>query len=60
MDKQQRDKLVLIGMIRARGSCLIGARGTRLIKARGYGSCLIGAKEIGACGSELRIGAAVD
>ena len=46
MDKQQRDRLVLIGMIRACGSCLIGARGSRLIKARGYGSCLIGAREI--------------
>ena len=45
MDKQQKDRLVLIRMIRARGSCLIGARGTRLIKARGYGSCLIGARE---------------
>ena len=31
----------------------IGARGSRLIGARGYGSCLIGAREIGACGSEL-------
>ena len=31
----------------------IGARGTRLIRAHGYGSCLIGAREIDACGSEL-------
>ena len=46
MDKQQRDKSVLIKMIRARGSCLIGARGSRLIKSCGYGSCLIGAREI--------------
>ena len=32
---------------------MIGARGSHLIGARGYGSCLIGAREIGACGSEL-------
>ena len=31
----------------------IGARGSRLIGAHGYGSCLIGAREIGAYGSEL-------
>ena len=65
MDKQQRNRLVLIETIRARGSfligahgsCLIGARGSRLIGARGYGYCLIGAREISdlidACGSEL-------
>ena len=55
-DKQQRDRLVLdrndwylTGTIGARGSCLI--------EARGYGSCLIGAREIsdliGAFGFEL-------
>ena len=31
----------------------IGARGSRLIGARGYRSCLIRAREIGVCGSEL-------
>ena len=56
----------LTGMIGARGSCLIGACGCRLIRARGYGSSLIEAREIsdligareisdliGACGLEL-------
>ena len=38
----------------------LGASGSRLIGARGYGSCLIGARQIGACGSELWIGAAMD
>ena len=33
----------LTGTIRAYGSCLIRANGSRLIGARGYGSCLIGA-----------------
>ena len=42
----------LIGTIRAHGSCLIEASGSRLIRARGYGSCLIGARQIDACGSE--------
>ena len=36
-EKQKRDRSVLIGMI----------------GARGYGSCLIGAREISACRSEL-------
>ena len=44
-EKQKRDRSVLIGTI--------GARRSRLIGARGYGSCLIGTREIGACGSEL-------
>ena len=55
----------LTGTIGAHGSCLIGASGSRLIgvsgswliEARGYGSCLIGAMQIGACGSELWINA---
>ena len=42
----------LTGTIGAHGSCLIGASGSRLIGAHGYGSCLIGARQIGACGSE--------
>ena len=33
-------------MIKAHGSCLIEARGSRLIGAYGYGSCLIGAREL--------------
>ena len=37
--------------IRAHGSCLIKASGSRLIGACGYGSCLIGARQIDACGS---------
>ena len=38
----------------------LGASRSRLIGARGYGSCLIGARQIGACGSELWIGAVMD
>ena len=44
MDKQQRE----IGAYQ-NNRCLtgmIGTRGSHLIGARGYGSCLIGAKEI--------------
>ena len=50
----------LTGTIGAHGSCLIEASRSRLIGARGYGSCLIGARQIGACGSELWIGAVMD
>ena len=50
----------LTGTIGAHESCLIEANGSHLIGARGYGSCLIRARQIGACGSELWIGAAVD
>ena len=42
----------LTGTIGAHGSCLIEASGSRLIGACGYGSCLIGARQIDACGSE--------
>ena len=51
-DKQQREigayrnDRYLTGTIEARGFCLIGARGSRLIETHGYGSCLIGAREI--------------
>ena len=41
-----RNNRCLTGMIGAHGSCLIRARRSRLIEARGYGSCLIGAREI--------------
>ena len=50
----------LTGTIGAHGSCLIGASGSRLIGAHGYGSCLIGARQIGACGSELGRSVLVD
>ena len=50
----------LTGTIGAHESCLIEASGSHLIGARGYGSCLIRVRQIGACGSELWIGAAVD